>query len=254
MYRTAPPDTSRTNGALPLRLRRLVHRRFAVGGGWTDDPELHRYYADLASLHGVGYRGEVLRRGAGNTFVGMAGPMLAGVDRVDVLIVAHATPDLDPRVSAGSGAAHRFAGEPLVFTVMDQACSAAFTAIRLAGEYVRRHSYRRALVLVLDQSTLPYESSEELGGDAAVALHFDFDPDGRVRSGRVPGVAPEEVARVADRIGGGVPVIGLGQPDRRFPATGIWRAYQPGAGAVLVHYDQSRAQLSYCAVDANEAP
>jgi hypothetical protein len=253
MYRTAPPAIGRTQGVLPLRLNRLVHRRFAVGGSWTDDPQLHEYYADLASLHGIGYRGDVLRRGAGNTFVGMAAPMLAGLDPVDVVIIAHATPDLDPRVSAGAGAAHRFAGEPLVFTVMDQACSVAFTAIRLAGEYVRRHSYRRALVLVLDQSTLPYESSEVLGGDAAVALHLDFDPGGGVRSGRIPGVAPEEVARVADRIGGGVPVIGLGAPDGEFPATGIWRGYQPGTSTVLVHYDQPRAQLSYCAIDANEA-
>jgi hypothetical protein len=253
MYRTAPLAIGGTHGVLPLRLDRLVHRHFAVGGNWTDDPELHEYHADLAALHGIGYRGEVLRRGAGNTFADMAGPMLAGLDPVDVVIIAHATPDLDPRVSAGASSAHRFDGEPLVFTVMDQACSVAFTAIRLAGEYVRRHSYRRALVLVLDQSTLPYESAEVLGGDAAVALHLGFDPGGRVRSGRIPGVAPEEVARVADQVGGGVPVIGLGQPDRRFPATGIWHGYRPGTSKLLVHYDQPRAQLSYCAIDANEA-
>jgi hypothetical protein len=253
MYRTAPPAIGRTNGVLPLRLERLVRRRFAVGGSRTDDPELHEYFADLAALHGIGYRPEVLRRGAGNTFVDMAAAMLTGLDPVDVVIIAHATPDLDPRVSAGAGASHRFAGKPLVFAVMDQACSAAFTAIRLAGEYVRRHSYRRALVLVLDQSTVPYESAEVLDGDAAVALHFGFEPGGRVRTGRIPGVDPGEVARVADRIGGGLPVIGLGQPDRRVPATGIWGGYEPAAGAVLVHYDRPRAQLSYCAIDANEA-
>jgi len=253
MYRTAPLAIGRAHGVLPLRLDRLVHRDFAVGGTWADDPELHEYYADLAALHGVGYRGDVLRRGVGNTFVSMAGPMLDGVDPVDLVIIAHVTPDLDPRVSAGAGSAHRFAGEPLVFTVMDQACSVAFTAIRLAGEYVRRHSYRRALVLVLDQSTLPYESAEVLGGDAAVALHFGFDPGGRVRSGRISGVAPDDVARVADQVGGGLPVIGSGQPDRRFPATGIWRGFQPGTGTVLVHYDRPRAQLSYCAINANEA-
>lgn len=253
MYRTAPLAIGRTNGVLPLRLNRLVHRRFAVGGSWTDDPQLHEYYADLASLHGIGYRGDVLRRGAGNTFVSMAVPMLAGLDPVDVVIIAHATPDLDPRVSAAASTAHHFAGEPLVFTVMDEASSVAFTAIRLAGEYVRRHSYRRALVLVLDQSTLPYESTEVLGGDAAVALHFEFDPGGRVRSGRIPNVAPDEVARVADQIGGGESVIVLGEPERGFPATGIWRGYQPGTSTVLVHYDESRAQLGYCAIDANEA-
>jgi hypothetical protein len=253
MYRTAPPAIGRTHGVLPLRLNRLVHRRLAVGDCWTDDPVLHEYYADLASLHGISHRGDVLQRGTGNTFASMAETMLAGLDPVDVLIIAHATPDLDPRVSAGLGSSHQFDDEPLVFAVTDQACSAAFTAIRLAGEYVRRHSYRRALVLVLDQSTLPYESAAVLGGDAAVALHFDFDPGGKVRSGRVPGVAPAEVARVADRIGGGVPVLGLGRHDQRFPATGIWRAFQPGAGAALVHYDQPSAQLSYCVVDADEA-
>jgi hypothetical protein len=253
MYCTAPPATARPSEVLPLRLKKVVRREVAADGDWTDDPELHEYFADLAALHGIGYRGDVLRAGAAATFAAMAEPVLAEADPVDVLIIAHTTPDLDPRVSAAAAASHRFAGRPLVFAVSDTACSVAFTAVRLAGEYVRRHSYRRALVLVLDQATRPYESPAAPGGDAVVALHLSADPAGQVRCGRVPGVHRDHVAEVAARIGGGVPVLGPTPTDGRFPATGIWRDFAAGTSAVLVHHDEARAELAYCAIGASEA-
>ncbi|WP_173073402.1 hypothetical protein [Phytohabitans rumicis] len=51
----------------------------------------------------------------------------------------------------------RRAGEPLAFAVSDQGLAAPFTALRLLGTYARGFTHCRALLIILEQSTLPYD-------------------------------------------------------------------------------------------------
>jgi len=251
MYRTVPPVLDRVSRTIPLRLTRVVRREIAEGTCATDDPVLYRYYADLAALHGIHYRHDVLAAGAGNTFAALADVALAGlvspVHPVDLVIIAHTLPDLDPRVSAGVRLTRTLPGSPLVFAISGPDASIGFTALRVAGDYARRHSYQRVMVLVLDQTVLPYQAAAEPGGDAAVALLLEDAPGGELTLGRVRGVSPEEVAGTVAKLALGARIVQAPVSDSA-PGTGVWAGLRLGADSVLVDYDRARGELHYCAV------
>lgn len=244
MYRTAAPALDQARGTIPLRLTRVVRRRLTGGTPPDDEPWLHRYYADMAALYGVEHRREVLAEG--NTFGALTGAVLAGVvspdQPVDLVIIANVLPDLDPRFSPGARLTRDVPGTPLVFALSGVDDSVTFTALRVAGDYARRHAHRRAIVLVVDQSTLPYRTDAEPAGDAAVALLLEDGPGSSIAVGRLPDVAPHEVpAAVA---GDGARVIRADESG--FPATGVWAGLELGEDAVLVHH--RLGDLHYCAI------
>lgn len=250
VYRTVPPVLDRVSRTVPLRLTRLVRREVAEATCATDDPVLHRYYADLAALHGVDHRRAVLAADAGNTFAALADAVLADllspVRPVDLVVIANTLPDLDPRVSAGVRLTRTLPGSPLVFGISGPDASVGFTALRVAGDYTRRHSYRRVLVLVLDQTVLPYETVE-LEGDAAVALLLEDAPGSEVTVGRVSDVSPRQVAGAIAGLADGARLV-LADGADTAPGTGIWAGVAPGEDTVLVAHDQVRGELCYCAI------
>ncbi|MFI6206349.1 hypothetical protein ACIBAI_08090 [Streptomyces sp. NPDC051041] len=208
----------REAGVFPLRLARAVHRVFPEGTARIDDPFSQRHFADLTALYGVRHRPDVAGQGPGNTFAAMAAALLADLAPepadIDLAVVAHATPDLDCRLAAVTCLSEVIPGRPQVFTVSDCGSAAAFVALQLAGEYVRRHGYRSAAVFVLDQATLPYETGRHLAGDAGAALLLTADGTaGALAVRRAPGVAAQDVpARVRELLDGldcdpAVPVV-----------------------------------------------
>ena len=243
MYRTVPPVLDGVSRTIPLRLTRIAHRVFPDGTCATDDPDLHRYYADLATLHGIGHRSDALA-GKGNTFAALAGAVLTGLlpagAPVDLVVIANTLPDLDPRVSSGVSLTATLPGSPLVFGISGADASIGFTALRVAGDYVRRHAYRRVVVLVLGQTVMPYETAAEPGPDAAVALLLADEPGSEVTVGRVADT-PGALTRVAD----GADVVVADPAD---PGTGLWASVTPGTDTVLAVHDHARGELRYCAI------
>jgi hypothetical protein len=255
MYRTVPPIPGRARRGPSLRLTHLVRREFAAGGHPGANPALDRYYADLAALHGVEGRPDLLAAGAGNTFADMARAVLADVVAagrpVDLVLVAHTLPDLDPWLSVGVSLTRIVPGAPLAFAVSGADGSVAFIALRLAGDYARRHGYRRVVVLVIDQGTLPYRHDAPPAGDAAVALLLEDAPGREVTLGRLADPSPGPANRLFGRDAHVVDV----DVDGRYPGTGAWSAVRPDGGSrvVLVARDPARAELRYCAVDGGTA-
>ena len=243
MYRTVPPVLDGVSRTIPLRLTRVVHREFPDGTCATDDPELHRYYADLAALHGLAPRPDALV-GKGNTFAALAGAVLTGLlppgEPVDLVVIANTLPDLDPRVSSGVSLTATLPGSPLVFGISGADASIGFTALRVAGDYVRRHCYRRVVVLVLGQHVMPYGTAAGPGTDAAVALLLADAPGSEVTVGRVAD-EPDALTGVA----AGADVVVADPAD---PGTGVWAGVTPGTGTVLAVHDHARGELRYCAI------
>lgn len=243
MYRTAAPvlepAPARTAGALPLRLRRVARREFAGGATTTDTPFLHRYYADLAASHGVEHHPDVLAADSGTTFCAMAGAVVADVTApgmpVDLVVVAHVLPDLDPRFSPGALLAGTVPGAPLVFALSGPDGAVAVTALRVVGAYARRHAYRRAVVVLVDQATLPYRTGAEPAGDAAVALLLEDGPGAEVTVGRAPDHPTGDRATV----------LRLDEPGG-YPATGAWAGLDLAGHTVLVH--RRLGDSGYCSV------
>jgi hypothetical protein len=260
---SAPPPPGLQ--ALPLRLTLAIRREFGPGDREIDVPELHRYFADLSRGHAIGFRPDRVTQARGNPFLAMARELLAGQlsgERIDLAIVAHAAPEFDPRLSAPVNLTAVLPGGPLVFSVSGQGSLAPFSALRIAGAHVRRHGFRRVLVLIMDQGVTPYDIPEPLG-DAATALLFEADGGRPVRVGYLPEVAPAEVpATVAGFARSETLVIGSGLartgswPDALvasagFPCTGLWAPLADGTArgpVLLADYHPRHRALGVCAV------
>lgn len=286
MYRTnevfGPPAGQPRSAVFPLGLARVVHRRFDSGTTRIDDDDAVRHLTDLTNLYGVTYREDIARRSTGNTFTGMAGELIDAMsspdEPIDLVVIAHATPDLDNRLAATTYLSHVLPDASLVFAVSEGGTCTPYTALRLAGTYAERHGYQRALVLLMDQATLPYDTGTTLSGDAAIGLLLQRQcPTGLVLR-QVTGVTPATVAEAFEDVlsmvaGPDEPVAviaGAGvDPDRDlpgraeavwyapmgYPCTATWEglARHLGAGTggrvVLIDYEPDTGDLSVCAVD-----
>ncbi|HWO65289.1 MAG TPA: hypothetical protein VNO31_35155 [Umezawaea sp.] len=280
MYRTAAPvpETTRRSRLVrsPLGVARVVHRKFDGGDRRIDDEFSQRHFADLTRGYGVAVRPEVLV--AGTTFTTMAQNLVAeldlGEDRVDLALVAHSTPDLDCRLSAATYLSEELTNGPLVFALSDSGTCAPFTALKLAGDYAKRHGHRRALVLVLDQSTLPYEvEGSAPQGNAGVAILLEDKGSAGLSVGHEVGVREADLPGAIDAALGSLlgpdssatVVVGAGiEPDlvrhsgpvlvaeTGYPCTAAWSLLAAhGVDAdpvVLIDYDASTGDLGYCAV------
>jgi hypothetical protein len=265
MYQAASPTlaTRRRTGLaeLPLGLVSVVSRDFTVPRSRVDGTAIADYFSDLADGFGVPYTGGASWHAEGNAYPDMVPELLdqLGPEPFDVVVLAAAVPDLDPWRSAATRLNDVLPGSPLLFAVSDQGSGATFTALRLAGEYAARHDYRRALVLGMDQATLPYDTGESvLGGDAAVALVLERG-SGTVSVGQVSDVEPGEVPDVLGELLAGVTpatiVAGCGvgmlpgfdalkRVAAGFPCTGLWTA--PRGRTAYLDYDPAHGDLSLC--------
>jgi len=207
---------------------------------------------------------------------------------LDLVLVAHTVPDADPRRSPSCHLADVLPGDPLAFNLSDQGTAAGFTALRLVSEYAAADAFRRALVVLLDQRTFPYDTTGARDvplEDCAVALLFG--PEGHAGepvTRQLTGVAPDEVRSTLEAVlnepdGGGVGrpvtlITGQGLDAERFgpgidvrpappgrPCTGPWSALADllpeldGAGPrrlVVAEYDSALRYLCMSTLDLEE--
>ncbi|TQM84853.1 hypothetical protein FHX81_7313 [Saccharothrix saharensis] len=275
MYRTTAPTLSRPADARTLGLSRVVRTRATPDRALDDEFSL-RHFTDLTSLYGVAVRPDALAA-PGTTFTALTRSLHAELEPlgpVELAIVAHATPDLDCRLAAATYLAEAVPGAPLSFSVSDVGRCAPFAALRIASDYAARHGYTRALVVIADQATLPYdlgayEVADRPAGDAGVALLLEaggapvslvhtpgvsvtelpdavaaglaslVGPDERVAVVAGAGIDPELVRR-----GGTVRTAPVG-----YPCTALWEGLADSLGrVVLVEHDPVTGDLGLAAV------
>ena len=205
MHRIGPPRlaprSAEERGALPVALTGTLSRVFAHG-----DPAasadgfavLDRTLRDLTALYGAVYRPDLLDLGELVPYKHMADALLGELSpllgELDLVVLAYAAPEIDTRDFVGCFLADAVPGGPLVFSVSDQGSTSPFTALRLAGDYLADGGGRRALVLALDQSTVPWEVPDRAAlpsCNAAVAVVVD----GQAAQGTASGVAGAGRAR-----------------------------------------------------------
>lgn len=187
-------------GALPVRLAETLSRAFTRGilsAAPADHSALHRGLADLSDLYGARFRPERLDPDDLVSYTYMASELLGELrprlGDVDLVVLAYAAPEIDTRDFVGCFLSDAVPGGPLVFSVTDQGPTAPFTALRLAGDYLEDRAGRRALVLALDQSTIPWDVPDHAAlptCNAAVALVVDRAEGGGDAAG-LPGTARE---------------------------------------------------------------
>jgi len=265
MYRTASVNTELA--IVPLGLSKIVHRSYPNGTTPVSSDDAARHLSDLCAGYDVPYAAS---SALGNTFTSMARDLVSSLEApVDLVVVAHDTPDLDHRLAATTYLSEALPTSALQFTVSEGGSCTPYTALRLAGGYASRHGYQRVLVLLLDQATLPYETGIPLSGDAGVALLLDRSCATGVSLRQVSGVSASSVPAVlADLLPADGPlsvIAGAGiDPGRDLPshASVVWHAPAGapctstwaglaahfGPRVVLVDYEPRTGELAVCTV------
>jgi 4-hydroxymandelate oxidase len=208
-------------------LRRAVRLGFPQPDPPGRDDARAAYHRDLLRPFGLGLDEQALEAG-GHSYGAMGRALIETAvpahGPVDLLVLAYAIPDLAPGRATATYLSHLCPGRPMAFAVSDQGTAAAFTGLRLVGEYARSGGVRRAVLLVLEQAALPYDPGVAVlvpTGHTGVALlfgppaHDAPDPAGphgaaarmlRVASASVHTGCPQ--AQLADLAGAAVAVPG----------------------------------------------
>lgn len=119
-------------------------------------------------------------------------------ESVDLLVLAYATPDINPGRSMAALLSGRCPGAPFAFGLTDQGAATAFNGLRLIREYARTGGLRRALLLVVEQAALPYRADGSVAlpqGHTGVALLLG-DASQAVQSAPPPLRVGEIITRV----------------------------------------------------------
>ncbi|HEY3479892.1 MAG TPA: hypothetical protein VGL02_13435 [Streptomyces sp.] len=206
--RTVTASGPRRPGAAP-RLADAVSLDFPADSPAALDLDVRVFFGDMARPYGLPLDEDRLGRGAGQSYAEMGEAVITALvppERpVDLLVEVFASPDVQPGRAASVHLSTFCPGRPFAFALTDQGTSGVFSALRLAGSYLADEGFARALVLVLEQSGLPYrppDGTPVADRAAAVGLLLDRDagielaPDGDTV--RVPAAeAYERVAKAA---------------------------------------------------------
>ena len=197
---------------------RASRRSFTGPADFLADPgnraRVRVYLADMARPYGRVVRAEdfaePLSSALGQSYGEMAAELIGSVvsadEPVDVLVLAFSIHDLRPGRQTAAYLSHVTPGTPMAFAICDQGSAAAFSGLRIAGEYASSAAVRRALLIVVEQAALPYDGGAAVPAHhRAVAMLFGDGPvlsgDGpqlRVTAVRQhPGVPPGCVASLA---------------------------------------------------------
>ncbi|WP_051950871.1 hypothetical protein [Actinacidiphila yeochonensis] len=261
---------------LPLRLAAVISRQFD-GTRPLDDDGISRYLSDVTGAYGAPDAARGATELAGrpvSSFAAMAvevladagaeaapdavppdgpaapDPAAAGPVRrrrgsgIGQIVLAHATPDIDPRASAACYLVDSDPGRPLAFCLSDQGVGAPFLAVRVAGEYLRDADRGRALVVVLDQSAVPWPVPDGTRlpiRDLAVGLVLDYDDsaDAADRAGGADGQAGSGTERAASGTGADPAGHGGGLALQQWPDVGPDQM----AGALTGYLDSVRGRF-----------
>jgi hypothetical protein len=131
----------------------------------------------------------------------LIGEAVAADEPVDLLVLAFSIHDLRPGRQTAAYLSHVTPGAPMAFAICDQGSAAAFTGLRIAREYASSARVRRALLIVVEQASLPYSSQAAVPSQhrGVAMLYGDCASPRALLAGvrQHPGVAPDRVADVA---------------------------------------------------------
>lgn len=156
MFATRPP--AGPPGTRDLHLVRATRRAFTGPARFLADPanraRVSEYLTDMATAYGRAMRPGLTGQSYGEMAAALIGPVVSADEPVDLLVLAFAMHDLWPGRQTAAYLSHITPGAPMAFAVCDQGSAAAFSGLRIIGEY----AVRRALLIVVEQAALPYDS------------------------------------------------------------------------------------------------
>ncbi|MEV0635586.1 hypothetical protein AB0I77_11565 [Streptomyces sp. NPDC050619] len=188
---------------------------------FDDSAENLAHYRDLVEPFGLAVD-ETLLRGGPNVSHRDLVDRLAEADGVqgsdpDLVVVAHALPDLTPFTAVAPHLDHLLGGRSVNFGIHQQGLAAPFTALRAITAFQRAGRAGRAVLAVLEQTTLPTRHPlvhDNRLVDSGVALVLGTD-DG-------PHLAGVETVSATGRPARRLAELTAADPDGTLLVTGPW--------------------------------
>lgn len=124
------------------------------------DEQMLEYYRDLLAQFDVPYEEQRLRDGPNVSYTELADALLAApgfpVEAPDLILLTYAVPDLHPLRVVSAYVNTRLGGGARSMALSEQGLRSPYTALRVADAFHRAGRCDRALLLVLEQTSLPY--------------------------------------------------------------------------------------------------
>jgi hypothetical protein len=190
MFAARPPASPPHPG--DLHLVRAAYSGFTGPPAFLADPanraRVGEYLADMTRPYALEVRSGELAESPGQSYGEMAATLIGQVtsanEPVDLLVLAFSIHDLWPGRQAAAYLSHVTPGAPMAFAICDQGSAAAFSGLRIIREYASSAAIRRALLIVVEQAALPYDSSAVLPArNQGVAMLYAARPDAAATSG-----------------------------------------------------------------------
>lgn len=204
-------------------LERVVPFFFTAADSRSGPEHIGPFRDHMASLYGDFPDLSWLEHGTLVSFHDMvrvvAEKLAAELAGVDLVITVDARPDCRMQSMAGCVLADLVPGNPFMLGISEQGIAGPFLALRIALDRMARGESTRALILIMEQSTLPPDRTPVRSGrDVAVALLLG--PDGPLVLGR-PEIA---VSRG----------IAAQPATSEYPCAGPWLGLSENGGEVVV--------------------
>ncbi len=175
--------------ASPVAIRKMGVRLFLDKNPPFEHPDLLRLHQDMFADTPVKYNVDLLQERNNNAYHDMSVELLeaTGLDGmmqdVDVLLLAYNFPNIRPDISIVNYLMDRYQASFTSFAVNDLGFGAPFVALHMLQHYLSREGYNKGMLLIMDQTSLPYETMElnvTNGPDTAAVILLDR------RTGRGP--------------------------------------------------------------------
>ncbi|MFF5808531.1 hypothetical protein [Streptomyces sp. NPDC012746] len=128
------------------------------GAPFHEDPAILGFYRDLVEPFGSTVDEQRLRDGRNVFHKDLVDRLVGGGDiagAADLVVVTHALPDVHPFTAVASHLNMQLGGGAQSFSISEQGLAAPFTALRIISAYQSGGRSERAVLAVLEQTTLP---------------------------------------------------------------------------------------------------
>lgn len=191
---------------------------------YHDDPSIVGFFRDLVEPFGCTVDEQRLRQGPNVSHRYLADRLLddAGMtgEAADLVVVTHALPDVHPFTAVASHMNMLLGGGAKSFCVSEQGLAAPFTALRIISAFQRAGRAGRAVLAILEQTTLPTPhplvDSGELTDSGVVLVLGEGEGFGldTVDTFTSPEAAADTLAELGADPAGTLVVLGPGARDR----------------------------------------
>jgi hypothetical protein len=150
---------------------------------YREDKELMQFQKDLLDQYNLPFNEKALLEGLQNDFIDISSKLLdqftlEEIQGFDLILIAYDTPNIDPSYSLIGYLTEKYKLKGLCFAMSDYGLDIGFGALKVATRMMGNTHFSKALVMVLEQNTLPYHENEDahyIDGGMAIILSKNED-------------------------------------------------------------------------------